>query len=643
MKKIIFLLYITLSISQISISQERKVARGGKNYDKLAYIKAIDIYERVAEKGYKSADIFKKVGNAHYFNANYERAAKWYEELIKLKDKTTESEYYFRYAQSLKALKKYDEANSMMEQFYGSKKSDKRAQLFDTQRAYLEVIKFQSGRYKIKPFSLNSEYSDFAPSFYEKSLVFSSARDTGTFSRYKHSWNDQAFLDLYETSLEEDNIDASKFSKALNTRYHESTTAFTKDGSTVYFTRSNYNNRKYKKDSKGINKLKIYKATIKDGVWNNIVELPFNSDEYSTAHPALNPEENKLYFASDREGGFGLSDIYEVSINDDGSFGTPKNLGSAINTEGRETFPFVSTEGNLYLSSDGHPGLGGLDVYAYKLDRSIGKIFNVGEPINSPEDDFTFIIDDTTKEGYFASNRGGGQGSDDIYILEETAPLKEKCDRKVTGTVTDKYTKFPIQEAEVVIIDEDNKVVKSVFTDANGNYEVSIDCTQGRFIRVQKRAYLTKESFVDATFKEEEDLVLDFELELDTITAGIGDDLTKILGLKPIYFDLNKSKIRGDAEIELAKVIAVMEHYPNLKIDVRSHTDSRARDAYNLKLSEKRAKSTMEFIIKNGIDVSRITGKGYGETQLINKCENGVKCSEEEHELNRRSEFVIVQ
>ncbi|NAS29682.1 OmpA family protein [Flavobacteriaceae bacterium R38] len=643
MKKTILLLYITLSIAQIGLSQERKISRGGKNYDNLAFIKAIDIYERVAEKGYKSADIFKKLGNSYYFNANYENAAKWYKELIKLKDETTEPEYYFRYAQSLKALKNYGEADQMMQSFYDAKKSDNRAQLFDEQREYLEVIKFQSGRYRIEPFPLNSEYSDFAPSFYQKNLVFSSARDTGTFSRYKHSWNDQPFLDLYGTPLDENSIGASKFSKTLNTRYHESTTAFTKDGSTVYFTRSNYSNGKYRKDSKGINKLKIYRATINNGEWQNVTELPFNGDEFSTAHPALNPEETKLYFASDREGSLGLSDIYVVDINNDGSFSEPKNLGPDVNTEGRETFPFVSTEGNLYLSSDGHPGLGGLDVFAYKLNgASSGKIFNVGEPINSSEDDFTFIIDDTTKEGYFASNRDGGKGNDDIYILVETSPLKEKCDRSVTGVVTDKYTKLPIAEAEVIVIDENNKVVTSVFTDGSGNYKVSIDCTQGQFIRVQKRGYLTKESFVDATFKEE-DLVLNFELELDTITAGIGDDLTKILGLKPIYFDLNKSKIRGDAEIELAKVIAVMEHYPNLKIDVRSHTDSRANDRYNLKLSERRAKSTIAFIVKNGIDASRITGRGYGETQLINTCENGVKCSEEEHELNRRSEFVIVQ
>ncbi len=642
MKKNILLIYILLIASQLMFSQGRKVAKAEKTYDKYAFIRAIDIYEKVADKGFESAEIYKKLGNSYYFNANYESAAKWYGELIKLEDETIEEEYFFRYAQSLKALKEYKKANKMMQKFYDAKKSDNRAQLFEAQPEYLEVIKFQSGRYTIEPFPLNSKYSDFAPSFYQKNLVFSSARDTGIFSRYKHSWNEQAFLDLYGTSLEEAATGASKFSKKLNTKYHESTTAFTKDGSTVYFTRSNYLDRKYRKDKKGVNKLKIYRATIaNDGEWTNVTELPFNGDEFSTAHPALNPDETKLYFASDRESSLGLSDIYEIAINTDGSFGEPKNIGASINTEGRETFPFVSTEGILYFSSDGHPGLGGLDVYAIKLDGK-SKIFNVGEPINSPNDDFTFIIDDTTKEGYFASNREGGTGSDDIYKLVENEPLKEKCRRPIEGVVIDQETKNVISDATVTVVNEENEVVKSFLTDANGKYSLTADCLEGNFIRVAKESYTTKESFVDKNYQGEA-LSLDFELEPNTVTAVTGDDLAKILDIKPIYFDLDKSRIRDDAKIELAKIIAAMEKYTTLKIDVRSHTDSRASDAYNLKLSERRVKATIAYMVKQGIDASRLTGKGYGESQLVNSCGNGKKCSDQEHELNRRSEFVILQ
>ncbi|NER12297.1 OmpA family protein [Leptobacterium flavescens] len=640
-------IYMFLLCSLLGFSQERQITKADKNYDKYSFIKAIDIYERVAEKGFKSEEIFKKLGNAYYFNADYDNAAKWYGELHKLKDTEIESEYYFRYAQSLKAIKKYSEADAMMQKFRDSKTSDKRAELFSEQPEYLEYIKFQSGRYQIENFPANSEYSDFAPSFYERSLVFSSARDTGTFARFKHSWNDQPFLDLYGGPLDSDGPvqGIRKFSKELNSKYHESTTAFTKDGRTVYFTRNNSVGRKIKRDSLGVNKLKIYRATIVNGVWRDITELPFNGDDFSTAHPALSPDGRRLFFASDREGSLGQSDLYMVTINVDGTYGEPQNLGSSVNTEGRETFPFVSDRGNLYFASDGHPGLGGLDVFVVRADANSNGQFdvvNIGEPVNSSSDDFTFIINDGTGEGFFASNREGGVGSDDIYRLTEIAPVKNECRQKVKGTVTDRDTSEPLARVEVLVIDEENKIIERSVTDDTGIYIVTLDCTRDHFIRAVKPGYSTQETLVEATFEEEE-LTINFELEKDEVTADVGDDLAKILDLKPIYFSLNRSRIRDDAKIELAKVIAAMEKYPQLKIDVRSHTDSRASDDYNLRLSERRAKATVDYLVKNGIDLSRITGKGYGETQLVNECGNGVQCSSAQHQLNRRSEFVIIQ
>ncbi|WP_340065336.1 OmpA family protein [Ascidiimonas aurantiaca] len=647
MKKITLLLfYVPILFFHSALAQEAKIERAEKQYDRYAFIRAIDIYERVAEKGYKSAEVFKKLGNSYYYNANYEKSAKWYKELMALNDPGTEAEYYFRYAQSLKALKLYEEADQMMEKFNALTATDTRAQLFEEQPQYLEVIKFQSGRYRIESFPQNSPYADFAPSFYQKSLVFSSARDTGRFTRYKHAWNDEPFLDLYGGPLSGNDAvqGIQKFSKNLNTRFHESTTAFTKDGNTVYFTRSNYTNKKYGKDEKGINRLKIYKATLKEGEWTDIEELPFNSNDYSVAHPALDAQETRLYFVSDMPGSEGLSDIYSVEIKSDGSYGEPVNLGKSVNTGGRETFPYVSTNGNLYFASDGHPGLGGLDVFVTTVDANgnAAEVHNVGRPINSPEDDFSFIIDDTTKRGFFASNRDGGMGSDDIYILEETEALQLTCKQQVTGVITDKDSGQPIENAEVLSIDTDNNVVERSYTDASGTYALSIDCTKDGFVRASKEGYLTNESLVKASYSREP-IKVDLELEKDAVTAGLGDDLAKILQLKPIYFNFDKWKIRKDSEIELAKVLAAMEKYPTLKIDIRSHTDSRGGDSYNLRLSEKRAKATIDYLVKNGIDPSRLSGKGYGETQLVNECSNGVKCPVEKHEKNRRSEFVIMQ
>lgn len=637
------LLSIFLLSSVITVAQEKKVDRADDKYNQYSFVKAIDIYEKVVSKGYKSAEILKKLGNAYYFNADYDNASKWYGELIQMKDSVIEPDYYFRYAQSLKSLKEYDEADAMMAKFDALKDTDVRAQIFENQKEYLEFIKLQSGRYTIKSFPQNSKYSDFAPSFLKGNLVFSSARDTGALTNRRHSWDEMPFLDLYGGELKEDKvIGVQKFSENINTKMHESSTTFTKDGNTVYFTRNSFvKGGRYGKD--GVNRLKIYKATKQGDEWSNIVELPFNSDDYSVAHPALSSDESKLYFASDMPGTTGESDIFVVDVNTDGSFGTPANLGNGINTEARETFPYVSESGLLYFASDGHQGLGGLDVYVTKLKgaTTVGEIINVGEPVNSPEDDFSFVIKESTKIGFFASNREGGLGSDDIYTFTENIPVIFSCNQLVTGVVRDKDTNEVLPGAIVYVIDENNNEVSRTTADDMGRYSHTINCKKGHFIRASKEGYETKEEFLAASFSME-DRTLDFYLEKSTVTAVSGDDLAKILDLKPIYFDFDKANIRPDAELELQKVIAALEKYPTLKIDVRSHTDSRGVDAYNLKLSDRRAKSTVQYIIDKGIDASRITGKGYGETQLVNECENGVQCSKEQHQLNRRSEFIIM-
>lgn len=644
MKKHILLIATILIVFQAGFSQNRSVLKANKTYDQFSYIKAINIYERIAEKNpaNASADIYKKLGNSYYFNADYKSASKWYGKLIDLKDANTEPDYIYRYAQTLKALEDYVQSDNLMQQFNASNGSEIRAKLFKEQEQYLEVIKFQSGRYDIESFPLNSIHSDFAPSVNEKQLIFSSSRDTGRYAKRRHTWNEEPFLDLYTTSIEDNFSSANKLSKKINTKLHESTSTFTKDGKTVYFTRNNSKQKKGR-NSQNINKLKLYSATINEdkGEWKKIKELPFNSNAFSSAHPALSPDEKTLYFASDREGSIGQSDIYKVTINDDGTFGTPENLGDKINTEGRESFPFISSEGNLYFSSDGHPGLGGLDVYVTDLKDVPGNVYNVGEPINSTNDDFTFIINDETKKGYFATNRTGGVGSDDIYLLTEKKSIKETYEKEVSGVITDIDENEILSEAIVSIIDENNVIVESVTADASGKYTLLLDLTKDHTIRVSKKDYGTEESFVEKEFNNE-DITLNFKLVKEVIKVTTGDDLAKLLRLNPIYFDVDKSFVRRDAEIELAKILATMEEYPNLKIDVRSYTDSRASNNYNVKLSNRRSKSVIAYLVAKGINEFRFIGRGYGEAQLVNKCSNGVNCSKIEHELNRRSEFIIV-
>jgi outer membrane protein OmpA-like peptidoglycan-associated protein len=373
--------------------------------------------------------------------------------------------------------------------------------------------------------------------------------------------------------------------------------------------------------------------------------MPFNSNNYSVAHPALSADESTLYFASDMPGTLGQSDLYKIAINLDGSFGAPTNLGNKINTEGRETFPMVTSDGELYFASDGHPGLGGLDIFVSKMDKDghFGEVVNVGEPVNSSYDDFAFLINDKTRYGYFTSNRLGGKGGDDIYKLKETQKLITKCEQNLSGLVTDKETGLPLADAKVTLLDADFKTLKEVMSDKDGKFDFGLKgCKTVFYIKVEKQEFAPTQTKA-ITIKEDESSYVEIPLEKPAQIIKKGDDLMKKFNITLIHFDLGKYNIRPDAEIELAKILDVLEQYPQMEIDIRSHTDSRQSAEKNRILSQNRASSTMEWLIKKGITQNRLTAKGYGESQLLNKCADGVKCSEEEHQANRRSEFIVTK
>ncbi|NNK76039.1 MAG: OmpA family protein [Maribacter sp.] len=642
-KTTLFTLFIFF-IGQFSYTQERLLTKGDEKYNEYSFTLAIDIYKKVLDKGYVSADLLKKLGDSYYFNADYQEASSTYKKLVEGYATDIGPEHYFRYAQTLKSLGDYDASNTIMEKFAQITSNDKRAMAYKSEADYLEEIRKNSGRYDLEKFDHNSTYSDFAPSFYKEGLIFSSDRDTGNLARYRHTWNSKDFLDLYKVNADSASSGrVAKIGENVNTRLHESTSVTTKDGSTLYFTRNNIVEGKYIKDDEGVIRLKIFRAVMIDGIWSNIEELPFNSNDYSVANPALSPDEKTLYFASDMPGSLGESDIFKVRINSDRTFGTPINLGNNINTEARETFPFITDEEILYLSSDGHPGLGGLDVFATKIKfgKYDGAVVNVGEPVNSKMDDFTFIFNEESRKGYFASNRSEGMGSDDIYGFIEHTPLKLDCVQEVSGTVRDKISNEVLVGATVKVIDEENNEILTTVTDAEGKYNLSLDCNKGNFVRALMQGYVPSEEYLGKS--DGKPSIIDFYLERDKVTAGFGDDLAKLLQLSTIYFDFDRYNIRKDSEIEVQKVIAAMEKYPSLKIKVNSHTDSRGPDAYNLWLSQKRAESTVNYMISKGITQDRLQGEGFGETRLINQCANGVRCSAKEHEFNRRSEFIILE
>lgn len=639
----LFFLTIISAFSISSYAQQAKINSGDKKYDSYAYVDAIKTYEKVANKGYKSEDMFKKLGNSYYFNSDFAGAAKWYGELFAM-NTAVEPEYYYRYAQSLKSTGDIAKANKLLDEFNSKSQNDSRAKLYKNDVNYMDQIKANSGRYKIEDAGINSKYSDYGTFIYNNKIYFASARDTGNFSQRKHKWTGEYFTNIYNADLNPETGNAAKvnkFKSAINTKFHEASPVFTKDGKVVYFTRNNYINGKKGKDDHKITLIKIYKATLgADNKWGTITELPFNSDNYSTAHPSLSPDEKTLYFASDMPGTIGQSDLYKVNINPDGGFGTPENLGNTINTEGKETYPFVTTENEIYFSSDGYPGLGGLDVFVATIEENgkFDNIQNVGADVNSPKDDFAYVIDPVSRRGYFTSNKDGGQGSDDIYKFLETRKLK--CVQELEGIITDAENGTILPGAKVTLYDNQMVQKNSTVSDGSGKYTFSVECGKTYYVRAEKPEYTTKEVSVTIS-KTSGKTSLPIALEKATCKVTIGDDLGVCFGIKMIYFDLDKSNIRTEAALDLEKILVVLNDNPTMKLDIRSHTDSRATHKYNEALSDRRAKSTIKWLIKNGIAANRLTGKGYGETQLVNNCSDGVKCTEEEHQANRRSEFII--
>lgn len=638
------LLAVALGLCMNLWSQESGISRANQKYDTYSFKPAIDIYQRVLDKGYKSADLLQRLGNSYYFNAEYSNAGKVYEELIVSYPDETGPEYFFRYSHTLKSLGQNQEADRMMNRFYEMTGGvDSRGAAFANNRNYRAEIERNSGRYEVAPFMYNSVYNEFAPTLYKNGLIFSSDRDTGNLRKDRHTWTASQFLDLYKINVDSASDAKVLKIKDLSSKIHESTSVATADGKTLYFTRNNLEDSRVVRDQEGIVRLKIYSAEWQEdkGEWGNIRELPFNDDNYSVAHPALSPDEQTLYFASDMPGSVGASDIFKVAILGNGSYGAPKHLGENINTEGRETFPFVSSAGNLYFSSDGHPGLGGLDIFGTRITDGdyTRRVINVGRPVNSPKDDMTFVFTEDTKRGYFASNREESRGGDDIYSFIENRPLVFECVQLVEGTVRDKITNTPLVGATVMVIDEDNDEILSVLTDFEGKFKLQLDCDQGNFVRALTEGYIPAEEYLARS--EGKPQIIDFYLEREEVIAGFGDDLAKLLQLSTIYFDFDRYNIRPDAEVELQKVIAAMEKYPSLRIKANSHTDSRGPAAYNLWLSGKRAESTVNYMVSKGISRDRLTSEGFGESRLQNRCTDGVRCSEAQHQLNRRSEFII--
>jgi outer membrane protein OmpA-like peptidoglycan-associated protein/tetratricopeptide (TPR) repeat protein len=613
--------------------------KGHKQFQELAFSDAIISLEKAVEKGKSANEIYVELGDAYYFNANYQASTKWYQLRFKSSEYSLPIHFY-RFSQSLKSIGKYDKAEEILKQM---------SALFPKESARFSAVLLpgyeasrirNSGRFTIELVSFNSVAADFGPSYYGKQIVFASTRDTGSVFKRSHSWTNQSFTDLYSINADSASSKPIRFGKAVNSKFNESTAVFTKDGLTMYFTRNNFENKKRGTDENQTTLLKIYEAEKKEGNWKVIRALPFCSDAYNVAHPALSADEKTMYFASDMPGGFGQSDLYGVALHSDGSFGKPENLGTSVNTFGRETFPFVSFINELFFASDGHDGFGGLDVFVSNLDENskYAEPQNVGKPVNSRMDDFGFIINSESKSGFFTSNRSGGRGMDDIYAFKELVPMQSETILK--GSVSIENEDASLSGIEIILLDANSNRIEKTTTDEKGTYYFKVDVKNKYAVQTVLKSYVSQvisvqpSSFSTTTLPK-------IHIVKEQTKFQVGDDLARKLMLNPVYFDLSKSNIRQDAALELAKIKKVLEDYPTLTIEVRSHTDSRDTFENNQILSNQRAVATVNWLIESGIDSNRLKGIGFGETQLLNPCADAIPCSESEHQRNRRSAFIV--
>lgn len=629
MKKIYTILLLIAVSTTIVSAQNSKTKKADNLYDRLAYTDAAQAYQKVLKRGTTDVYVFERLANCYYFINDTKKAEMYYKRVAKSKDANPEAIY--NYAQTLKANGKFSDYNTWMKNFAKLSPNDTRVKEFMKNPNYIPKIMDDMARYTATNMEdINSEYADFGGIVYGKDFYFASGRNT---SRKTYQWNEEPYLEIYKaTNVGGTMKNAELLNGDVNTKYHESNAVISADGKRMYFDRNDYFEGDYDKSASGINQINLYYAENIDGKgWSGVVSAPFNNNEYSTGHPALSQDGNTLYFVSDMPGGKGGSDIYMVAINSDGSLGTPERLGDNINTEGKELFPYIDSNGTLYFSSNGHMGIGGLDVfYAEAQGDGFGVVNNLGKGVNSSADDFAYKYDPTSQSGYVSSNREGGMGSDDIYMVEA---VEIPCEVTIAVLVINENTNAVVAGARVDLYDTMGNRLSTKTSNVDGMVSFKAACDQAHEVQGVLADFESNASKVAPA----NDQKVSATIALKPIEEIIVEDQ---IVLNPILFDLDKSNIKAQAAFELDKVVAVMNKYPEMVIAVGAHTDSRATDAYNLRLSEARAQSTVQYIISKGISGKRISGKGYGESQPKVSC--GDTCSEADHQLNRRSEFTIV-
>ena len=618
-----YILLLLLILPAIVFAQSSKQKKADRYYENFAYTKAIEEYKDLLERDYNSEYNQQQLANSYYKLRDPENAVTYYAMVVE--QPNVSPEVYYQYAQMLRGVRDYDQSREWLRRYQEEARNPQGVeQLLNTDEiAIYEGLE----SFRVYPAAFNSQFSDFGSFENNGNIYFTSARGEADTKTKIYDWTGEPFLDIYQVSAGSNVV--SPVRGDVNTVRHEGPMTLSPDGQTMYFTRNNYLKRDGKKDDEGVNHLKIYKASLVNGEWKYIEELPFSSNEYSVGHPSLSADGKTLYFVSEAPGGMGGSDIYKVSL-ENGTFGTPENLGAPVNTPGNEVFPFIAENGNFYFSSDGHKGYGLLDVFVVTADAP-QKVQNLGEPVNSNMDDFAFSHSggDNTR-GFVSSNRPGGQGNDDIYELNILAPLV------LRGTVTDSINNKPIANATLRLMGEGDRQIAFLETDSLGRYETKVARDRNYPLETKHIKYNTKNEQINtANMDERTELVYDIEL-------SPVNDVEYLAEINKIYFDFDKSNIRQDAAQELDKLVDLMvNEYPELVIEIGSHTDRRGSAEYNRRLAERRAQATRDYLVEKGVAAERIvTYKGYGEEQPEVDC---TSCNEQQHQLDRRSIFKVVK
>ncbi|WP_264522315.1 OmpA family protein [Flavobacterium sp. N1994] len=619
-------LYIALSFVVISLTvsaQNKNTKSADKLFNRFEYVDAAKEYLKLVDNGKADPYVYKQLADTYYNMFNSTEAVKWY---AKATETNQEAETYYRYAQMLKANGKYEDANKQMQKFAAAAPSDSRAKAFKENPNYVPRLLDKTKLYNVNPSDISSDKSDFGAVLYDNSLYFASARNG---ARKTYGWTDEPFLDIYKADYNADGTitNASPLTD-LNSKWHDGPITISADGNTAYFASESFKEKISEKDKKAnakFSQVYLFKAVKTGDKWGDITALPFNDKTFSNSNPSLSRDGKTLYFSSNRPSSVGGTDIWKVAINADGTYGEPQNLGVKVNTEGNETFPFIADDNKtLYFASSGKQGFGGLDVY--QIDLSNGsEASNLGKPVNTEKDDFAFTFNESKKAGFLSSNRNG---NDDIFAV---SPI---CGVDVQIVVTDAKTGAILANASVSILDDKKNVIATEMANAKGEVKYRVECDRAYVVQASKDGY-EGSTFAVTKSKGPSATVAAALQPIDVIVTE-----TEII-LKPIYFEFDKSNITQEGAFELDKLVQVMKNNDKMVIMAKSHTDNRGSDKYNLALSDRRAKSTVQYIVSKGIAADRISGKGMGE--LEPKVDCGKDCTEAQHAQNRRSEFLIVK